>query len=199
MNHNQQLDNILDEALSTYRDAEPLAGIEDRVLQRITARCETKRRLWWRSSAAVACAAIITLVAYVALRHSVEVPVQHATQRPQVPVTVAKSDDQPSVATQSVRAAEPSPPKTSKPKSATAIAAPSPVASASERKPHAIPAPDQFPTPTPLSAEERALLALARTQPEMLLNRSDKEREIEIPLIEIKLLPDPNVGSEGDN
>jgi|HubBroStandDraft_4_1064222.scaffolds.fasta_scaffold00031_55 hypothetical protein len=199
MNNDEQLDNILDEALSAYREAEPLVGIEDRVLQRITAQSETKRRLLWRSIAAVACAAIIILVVSIALRHSGEVPVQHATQRPQIPVTVAKSDDQPSVATQFARAAEPSSPKRSKPRSATAIAAPSAVASATERKPHAVPAPDQFPTPMPLNAEERALLALARTQPEMLLTRSYKEREIEIPLIEIKLLPDPNVGSEGDN
>ena len=34
MNDNEQLDNILDEALSEYREAEPLAGLESRVLQR---------------------------------------------------------------------------------------------------------------------------------------------------------------------
>ena len=32
MNHDEHFDNILDEALSEYRDAEPLAGLEHRVL-----------------------------------------------------------------------------------------------------------------------------------------------------------------------
>ena len=35
MNHNDDFDRTVDDALAEYRDAEPLAGVEERVLQRL--------------------------------------------------------------------------------------------------------------------------------------------------------------------
>ena len=72
MNDNEQLDNILDEALSAYREAEPLAGIEDRVLQRLRLQPEARRFASWKWGAVAACAAVLgdRGVAWLARPHS---------------------------------------------------------------------------------------------------------------------------------
>lgn len=65
MNDNEQLDNILNNALAEYREAEPLAGLEDRVLQRLRLQPETRRFTWWKWAAVAACAATLTVVIWI--------------------------------------------------------------------------------------------------------------------------------------
>ena len=70
----------------------------------------------------------------------------------------------------------------------------------------------EFPDPTPLTSEERAVLAWARTDPQALQtpphDEADAqalqappqdEKEIAIAPLEIKPLADPDAGSKGDN
>ena len=54
MNHDEHLDNFLDEALSEYRDAEPLAGLESRVLRRLQASKPARAGFWLRCGIAAA-------------------------------------------------------------------------------------------------------------------------------------------------
>ncbi len=55
MNPNDHLDRILDHALSEYRDAEPLSGMEDRILRRLAAQPEPSSRRWAWILAAASC------------------------------------------------------------------------------------------------------------------------------------------------
>ena len=72
MKPDEDFDNLLDDALTEYRDAEPLAGLEHRVLRRL--RCQTERRratrLAW-SAAAVATAALLAIAAWLGLQERV--------------------------------------------------------------------------------------------------------------------------------
>ena len=58
----KKLDELLDAALASYGAAEPLRGIEERVLNRL--RGEEARRPWWMWSAvaAAAAAAVVAVV-----------------------------------------------------------------------------------------------------------------------------------------
>ncbi len=67
MNDNEQLDNILDQALSEYREAEPLAGIEDRVMQRLRLQPKTRRVTWWKWAAVAACVATLAVVIWIGM------------------------------------------------------------------------------------------------------------------------------------
>jgi hypothetical protein len=60
---------------------------------------------------------------------------------------------------------------------------------------------EQFPLQVPLKAEERVLLALAQTHPEVLreLSRDDSDQEISIAPINIKPLVDETGGNQGEN
>ena len=70
MTHNDEFDKVLDDALSEYREAEPLAGLEDRVLQRLQLQTEQRRKLWWRWSAIAAAAAALIIAAWIGMGRS---------------------------------------------------------------------------------------------------------------------------------
>jgi hypothetical protein len=62
MTMNDEFDNILDDAMAEYRDAEPLAGVEGRVLRRLAERTK-RRRAWWGWSLAAGLAMALLAVA----------------------------------------------------------------------------------------------------------------------------------------
>src|SRR5579859_7817535 len=60
MASNDELDRRIDDALAGYSGAEPLAGIEERVLRRV--RVATRRRAFgWAAAIAVAAAMVVTV------------------------------------------------------------------------------------------------------------------------------------------
>ncbi len=141
-----ELDRILDGALAGYSDATPLAGLEQRVLNRIGS--GKRNRRWLRCFQVAGAMAAILLLGFVALS---------LRTRPETPFPIATAPPQRALA-------------------------PAPI-------PRRIPArrnldrrPDKFPSPAPLTTEERTLLALIRSAPETIKMAS---AAIEIPPIQI--------------
>jgi len=163
MKQNDELDRRLDQALAEYRDAEPLTGMEDRILRRVTAQpAPRSRRMGW-AFAWTAAAALIVIAVWFGVRklerpRNAENHAKPATQQtianaPQVEKPVTPSARREARPTTSARLSRP--------------AAASHVAAMAGMKPK----PAQFPTPAPLTSEEHALLALANTHPDVLLKQ----------------------------
>lgn len=189
MNSNEDLDRILDHALTEYRDAEPLAGIEDRILRRVAAQPEPSPRRWaWVFAAAVA-AAVVMVAVWLGVR---ERPHQQA------------------VATKVAAPAQQAPPSAANVDTAASSSGPSrPVAKAhrSWQRPSSVNTPQvatakpvlkQFPAPMPMTSQEHALLALARTHPDALLASRDDADQINIAPIEIKPLASEAGAPQGE-
>lgn len=177
MNHDAHLDNLLDEALSEYRDAEPLTGLESRILARI-AQPKTRRSPFaLRWAVAFACATAVALAIWLG--------VGRRTSHPVAPAAVAK--------TQTVQ-----PPRAQAPVESTAVAPlvaerPHNAARSGDRAVLPVPAvaqirPAVFPSPSPLTAEERAFLAALNQSPGTTHVASEPDKPITIAEIEIKPL-----------
>ncbi len=135
-----ELDYMIDRALSAYSSAEPLAGLDERVLNRIyTAEAGRRQfRPWQWTLAVVALAAIVVVAIALWPRH---VPATKGAAF--VAGILPPSRREPRLA----------------PKRAVRIAvgrAPSP---------KSYPKQEQFPAPAPITAEERALLAFVEHHP----------------------------------
>jgi len=152
MNHNNgELDRILEEGLATYSKGEPLSGLEERVLSRVTDASGVKQRRIWRWILVALPAAACLLVAVSLMWHRQEVPtaplvneyakVQPDPVRPQFPSASPVEQKAVRIEHQAVRAKK--------------ILRP---ASQAVKR-------EQFPTPAPLSPEERALMSLAMAGP----------------------------------
>jgi hypothetical protein len=170
--HRDELDEIIDRGLAAYSSCEPLAGLEDRVLNRIQLADAGRRRgPGWRWALAIPVLAALATVVVVSRgdRTPIAKPTQTArvdTAPPVTPVLPAAPSAVPSHTIRRTRGARPS-----------------------TASPRVLPKRDQFPTPTPLSPEERALVALARLRPadvEAFAELQKKNsQEIQIPPIEI--------------
>ncbi len=185
MNNHDELDNIVDHALSEYRNAEPLAGLEDRVLRRIASRGRQTRRMWWWSAAAVATSAVI-LVALWFGRHdgpsgpSLDSSVRQQARTAHVREPEHSANKAPSNAVVAVD-------EKLKHRPAARIAT-------SRKDASELAGFNQLPSPAPLSAAERSLLALAKARPDLFLNQPDNERDVEIAPVEIKSIIDRTAG-----
>jgi hypothetical protein len=160
----KELDKILDDGLSSYSREEPRPGLEDRILNRVRAPRERRRFSWLRWAAAIpAVACVLSLaVTFLSTRHSV--------------------------------------PKSRKPAPIISTAPSPPIASAdmqptvTKRRPKPVQSPkrEQFPTPRPLTAEERALLAFVARSPkqaeELLADAKSRTTE-PIQIEEIRIEP----------
>lgn len=196
MKHNDESDKVLDDALAEYREAEPLAGLEQRVLRRVRLQADRRRKLLWRWSALTAAAAALAIVVWIGItaraRHEL------------APATVAHQKEPAAAAPQRK-------PPESTAKHYAALNSETVVKTARSRQPN-VPAPlqvvsiqrkpmrEQFPTPAPLTSDERTLLALVQTHPAALqeLSADDSDKEIAIAPIAIKPLVE-TAGSQGDN
>jgi hypothetical protein len=184
VNNPDQFDQILDDALSHYREAEPLARLEDRVLERVRLHDKRHQRLWWRWSAVAAAAAILAMAAWVRLSdrawHGVAPSTWALRQTPPVelpsrlPEIGATNEPPPAVRTPVAKAVGSGRPHRS---------APPPPVSAERFAMR-----EQFPSPVPLKPEERGLMALAQRHPEILAYRTGDDREIVIAPIDIQPL-----------
>lgn len=146
MDHNNgELDRILDEGLATYSTGEPLPGLEERVLSRVAVARAAKRRTMWRwALVALPAAACLLLAVSVIWRRQEVQPVRRANGHAQVQPDPVRPESPPAIPVErhAVRTKK--------------MARPA-VAQIAKR--------EQFPTPDPLSREERALVSLAMAAP----------------------------------
>ena len=194
MNTDNELDKLLDDALAEYRAAEPLAGLEDRVLNRVRLENERRKKVLWRWSM-LAAAALLAIVAWLGISVRLRrqpAPPAIAQQQPRS----LEPQRQPAQSSMANHAARPEPAV----KLAHAAHKGSRAAAAlvaAQRQPMR----EQFPSPAPLTPSERSLLALAQTHPAALqeLPHNDVNEEIAIVPIEIKPLAETTGSPEGEN
>ncbi len=166
-NSRDELDRLIDGALASYSTAEPLAGLEARVLNRVHVTQPRRRLLAWALAFAVAASVVVSGIVVRTERHVV-VPKPMTAK-----VTPA-----------------PAPPAPMKPVARVRRVARS-------RHPGVLPKLEQFPSPAPLTAQERALVALARQDPEELGKFAEMERQSEAPL-EIQPIQIAPLQQDGD-
>jgi hypothetical protein len=136
-NSRDTLDRMLDDALARYSGAEPLAGLEERVLHRVRASDVTRRRpVGWAVAFALAAALVLVAIVVKTPRNPASKPRDVA--RAEIPAIV----EPPRMASQHRRSR------------VVARRAPSP-----------LPKQEQFPGPAPLTAEERALRNFVERDP----------------------------------
>lgn len=193
MKTTDEFDRILNNALCEYREAEPLAGLEDRVLRRLQQQNE-RRQLWWRwSFAAGLTITILAVAAWFELRDPAYVPLieqttaQQATPAPGTTGNLAEFDGR-----------KPNYPETFPAETLVRparVRTPAKGASApAKRSPH-----NRFPVPAPLTSEERALVALARSNPQALQALPRTDEELAIAPITIQPLDSNGGENQGDN
>jgi hypothetical protein len=190
-----EFDRVLDDALAEYRDAEPLAGMEDRVLRRVKSQAERRRKPGWQWSAMVAAAALALAVGIGLSGHA-----RHRASSLPLAQQQALPAEPPS---QTVDTQPMNTPASRPMQAAKAIRQGNrgPQQTAQLARSETAPTREHFPSPVPLQAEERTLLALAQTHPEVLrdLSRSENDQEISIAPINIKPLADKTAGTQGED
>ena len=157
-----ELDRLLDHALSAYTAAPERPGLEERVLRRTR---EAKRRRNYRVAYASLAAAIVIGLIFV-------IPSRFARQ-PNPPPTIDKQA------------------ATSEPAPFVPEPAPAPAAKVVKRvvqKRHTEPKRYVFPTPSQLTPQETALLEIVHSQPAQLAVLSRPLQPLDIPLIHIEPL-----------
>lgn len=149
--NDDELDRELDAALARYWVVEPRPGLEERVLANLrNAPAEVPRRAWWRWSLAAAVAAIVVVALALAWR-------SNKTSRPVVASHPSTTEGTPELGTQvgsnalgnGARQHGPHPPRKIGSSRAPVVVA-------------AVPKLDQFPSPQPLTEEERILADYVR-------------------------------------
>ena len=192
MNYDDEFDRILDDALIEYRDAEPLAGMEVRVVQRVRLQAQRRRKLWRQWSALAAAAAVLAIAAGIGLTdrlHHQAVPTPPIVQKQNPAV---EPQPQPQSSGTLARNHKTLPQPAHAPRSQ--MSGPAQLASTEYT-----PKRERFPLLAPLQPEERVLLALAKTHPEALLDQADPDKELAIAPIDIKPLADESSAQQGDN
>jgi len=163
---NEELDRRIDSALVGYSDAEQLAGLEERVLRRV--RVAMRRRMLGWAAAIVVAASVVVTVIVVRVPHHVG-----PTYRVGVPAVMRPA------------------PVVEKPRVVTVRRAKSRAVRARR-----LPKLEQFPARAPLTAEERALLALVAHHPaeaQQVFAELQKSKEP----IEIQPIQIPPLQSDG--
>lgn len=148
------LDRRLDAALAKYAQVEPRAGLENRVLATLHAeRSQVPQRAWWRWSVAGVVAVVVVVVVVLAWRngkfHGREIAIRPSISVPAVSAPAAelgKNDGHPP-------APGPAPKHVMHRAHATAVASANPKL-------------DQFPSPQPLSEQEKLLENYVAKYPE---------------------------------
>ena len=162
------LDRLIDGALASYSDAEPLAGLEQRVENRVRVARNRRRWLAWGVGAAGAASVVIVGIVIWTERRVV-VPKAHEVAR------VTNVAPPATVIQRAVRI---------------------PVHVRAKR-PKALPKLEQFPAPEPMTAEERAFVAFVTRDPtEAQQILADMRKRADAP-IEIQPIQIPPLQSDG--
>lgn len=171
------LDELLDFALNEYSRAEPRSGLENRILATLSSKAQQESRWswnrWqlWTAAAAVAC----VVVAVLAINHK-----QHSAPLVVPGQTIAKSTASNSVATVSQTESAPQVRKITRRKQQRLLAGtPAPVIAAVKQP--------VFPSPSPLSDQERLLFAYLKRTPyqELVQNSKPDEPKLEIEMNQV--------------
>jgi hypothetical protein len=160
------LDSILDAALSEYSNSEPRPGLEHRVLRSIRTIPPARRSWWWAGW--VLAAVALALIVLRSDRARVK-------QVPQSSHATASSAQQP----------QPTP-------SWGALSVPEGAGASHHRVRSELPRLETFPEPEPLTAEERELLRFVQSQPQQVreaLAQSAEIEELTIEPLKIEELP----------
>lgn len=169
-----RLDEMLDGALASYGEAPEREGLERRVLAKVNQRAQRRKRSIGRFAAPMGAAAAVCCLLWWAMPDMTTHPRRATTAAPQT----RKTGEALFVRT------IPAPDSTIVPPAATKRR--------SVPKRPAAPKLSQFPAPTPMSSEERALLRLATGDPKYIpreLTRTGSHIEpLQIAAIEIKPL-----------
>ena len=186
MTNDNPFNELLDHALSEYRDAEPLAGMEDRVLKRLQSQSAERHWAWWMWGAVATFAALVLVGVWIGISNrtrpsSSTQPTQAREQTaPPSGTTTSPSLQSHGVAIQSATQRASVKPTELK-NAATVIArAETPIQSGTMAS--------QFPTPAPLTAEEHALLAMLHANPDALPKPRENSDDTTIAPLEIKPL-----------
>ncbi len=182
------LDELLEASLARYRSAEPRLGFEQRLLANLRASAQAAPRFrwgWLALGAAAAALAMMVVGFYLARRPKPSPPA----------VSVVAPGPEPARVVSPIVGVKP-------PGALTGQRRPAP--GQVRRTPPtfevATPRRDQFPSPAPLSAEEKLLLRFLKEAPEPVLMalRAENEpkgdlqiRDLNIPPLEVKQLPSP--------
>jgi hypothetical protein len=169
MPSDRELDHLIDAALSSYSATEAQSGLEQRILTNALAEPPRRSRFIWARTLAVPTAACLLLFLFFAGRHNSHPSNLQATATT-APETATASPRQ-TPATNSF----PSPRKRFIPH--VVSAKPSIVR-------QTLPKEDVFPSPSPLTAEERAAIALVR-DPAPMPQQTDVATRVEINPIHI--------------
>ena len=147
-----ELDRILDSALASYSARQPWPGMEQRVIARLPR--AKQRNIWlrWMIPAPVL-AAVLTMIVYWVKPEAARVNVPQRVVESMAPVEHYVQ-----------------PPPTTVVRKAARV-----------RKSHTV-QPAVFPIPSPLTAEERALIQLAASNPEVLENAQVSRQQSNQPL-----------------
>jgi hypothetical protein len=190
MNRDNQFDELLDYALSEYREAEPLSGLEDRVLQRLQSQPVERRHAWWIWGAIATCAALVLIGIWIGVKDSTppkEGGVAHqASSASPAPAAVEPSAP-PTKDSPVATSRRPEPRTSARPKSSEVESA------ARTRNPV-----QAFPTPVRMTNEEHALVTVATAHPDVLQASVRENEPITIAPVDIKPLASPTE-HEGDN
>jgi hypothetical protein len=180
MTPKDEFDDLLHEALSEYRDAEPLTGIESRLLERLQNRDRAYTRPWLRWSYAAAALAVLVLMIWIGMARRVAKPATTAREfaaqsnvAPQEPQSAATADN-PTIVSENTRAGS-GPPKRTTRIPATLKHGNKEIAAA-------------FPVPVPLTDQEQTFLAALNRHPEALRLTPGSDTAPVIAQIEIKPL-----------
>ena len=155
-NTRDELDRLIDGALASYADAEPLAGLEDRVVNRVRVVGARRRIFGWGMGLAVAAAVVVVGIGIRTEQRTVPKPAAVARGTNVAPPVAAIQ---------------------------RAMRIPARVRA---RRPKPLPKLKQFPAPAPMTAEERAFVAFVQRDPNeaqrtfaVLRKRADEPIEIQ--------------------
>jgi hypothetical protein len=171
------LDGALDAALAKYAAVEPRPGLEARVLAHLCAeRARVPDRVWWRWSVAGALAAVVIVILALALKTSKPHPAaaNHSsptTKSAQTPKTQLASGEPDRIRGNPVR------PQKLIAVQRTSVHRSQPKVVSSENRKLDQPKLDQFPSPQPLSEQEKLLQSYVAEYPEraVLIARARSE------------------------
>jgi hypothetical protein len=199
MNYHDEFDPVLEEALAEYRDAEPLDGVEERLLHRMLLARQQRRNLWYRSSPALACAALVVFAVWIGLQPrpgEVIQPKQNVTQQPAPPSSTAP--DATKAASRLAREGAQSGHGAlcANVGRAIRVEASRPQILANRGAVPRLRPGLQFPTPSPLTSEERALIAVAKTYPQVF-ESSGADADVTIAPIDVQPLSELHSDSKG--
>lgn len=178
----RELDQFINAALPSYSGAEPPLGLEQRILARALAEPQPKRSLAWAWALAVPTAACLLAFLFFSGRHDSNRSTLQATAKTAPDSTAATPQETPATQSFLPPRKRPIPHKMSAQPSITR---------------ETLPKQDVFPSPSPLTDEERAAIALVRDPPQM--PRQTDTARVEISPIHIAELQIKPIASSGED